>query len=98
MQPLEVTFFKSLHTFVDFLITTKLKTSPGKRLTVEHIASLVGAGFPKATSKETAINGFRKTGLWPVDRHVFKDADFAATSVADRPFQESGAKEQQQPI
>ncbi|KAJ8875917.1 hypothetical protein PR048_023825 [Dryococelus australis] len=58
-----------------------------------HIASLVGAGFPRAASMEMAINSFRKTGSWPVDRHVFTDADFAAVSVIDHPFQESVAKE-----
>ncbi|XP_063241264.1 tigger transposable element-derived protein 6-like [Bacillus rossius redtenbacheri] len=98
LQPLDLAFFKPLNTYYDSAIATKLRTSPGKRLTVEHIASLVGAAFPRAASMDTAINGFRKSGLWPVDRHVFTDADFAASSVTDRPFQKPASKEQEQPI
>ena len=28
----------------------------------------------------TVVNGFRKTCIWPVDRHVFFDRDFAAAA------------------
>jgi hypothetical protein len=30
---------------------------------------------------ETAMNGFKISGLWPVDRNVFTDADFAPSMV-----------------
>ncbi|KAG5875848.1 hypothetical protein JTB14_012968 [Gonioctena quinquepunctata] len=32
-------------------------------------------------------SGFAKTGLWPPDRLVFSEADFAASSVTDRPVE-----------
>jgi hypothetical protein len=34
---------------------------------------------------ETAMNGFRNSGLWPVDRRVFTDDDFTPYMVTDRP-------------
>jgi hypothetical protein len=34
---------------------------------------------------ETAMNGFRNNGMWPVDRYFFMDDDFAPYTVTDRP-------------
>lgn len=34
---------------------------------------------------ETAINGFRKTGIWPINREVFKIHDFAPSETTNRP-------------
>ena len=33
----------------------------------------------------TAINGFRKTGIWPVNPDVFDDHDYAPSATTDRP-------------
>ncbi|KAG5877879.1 hypothetical protein JTB14_028078 [Gonioctena quinquepunctata] len=32
------------------------------------------------------MNSFRKTGLWPPDRFVYSDVDFAAATVSERPI------------
>jgi hypothetical protein len=81
MQPLDVTFFKQLNTFMSSAIATKLREKPGQRLSTEHIASLVGMAFPRAATIQTAVNGLRNSGLWPVDRNVFTDADFVPSVV-----------------
>nr|CAD7203152.1 unnamed protein product [Timema douglasi] len=39
----------------------------------------------RAATMEIAINEFRDSGLWRVDRHVFTDADFAPSAVMDQP-------------
>ena len=36
-----------------------------------------------AASMTNAINGFRKTGIWPVDRLVFKEVDFLTAAPTD---------------
>jgi hypothetical protein len=41
--------------------------------------------FPRAATMETAVNGFRNSGLWPVDRCVFTGDDVAPSMVIDRP-------------
>lgn len=33
----------------------------------------------------TADSGFRKTGIWPVDKNVFDDSDFLPSSTTDIP-------------
>ncbi|KAJ4438232.1 hypothetical protein ANN_14171 [Periplaneta americana] len=63
-----------------------MRELPGQRLNVQHIASLVGVAFPRAANMQIAMNGFRHTGLWPVDRNVFSEADFAPSLVTDRPL------------
>ncbi|KAJ4426056.1 hypothetical protein ANN_27683 [Periplaneta americana] len=85
MQPLDVGFFKPLNTFMGSAIAGRLREKPGQPLTTEHIASLVGVAFPRAATMSTAINAFRAAGIWPVDRHVFSDADFAPSDVTDQP-------------
>ncbi|KAG5862465.1 hypothetical protein JTB14_019950 [Gonioctena quinquepunctata] len=35
---------------------------------------------------ETAMNSFRKTGLWPPDLFVYSDVDFAVATVSERPI------------
>ncbi|KAJ4440924.1 hypothetical protein ANN_10772 [Periplaneta americana] len=86
LQPLDVSFFKPLNTFMSAAISTKMRELPGQRLNVQHIASLVGVTFPRAANMQIAMNGFRLTGLWPVDRNVFSEADFAPFLVTDRPL------------
>lgn len=86
LQPLDVSFFKPLNTFMSAAISTKMRELPGQRLNVQHIASLVGVAFPRAANMQIAMNGFRHTGLWPVDRNVFSEADFAPSLVTDRPL------------
>jgi hypothetical protein len=87
MQLLEVMFFNTLTTYMASAIASNLKENSWQRLSTEHIASLVGTEFSKAATMETAMNGFRNRGLWPVDRCVFTDDDFVPSMVTNRPGQ-----------
>jgi hypothetical protein len=85
MQPLDVTFFKPLSTYVASAVAAKLREKPGQRLSAEHTASLVGMAFPRAARMEKAKNGFRNSGLWPANSCVFTDDDIAPSMVTNRP-------------
>jgi hypothetical protein len=65
------------------VITAKLREKPGQRLLAEHIASPVGMAFLKAATMETAMNVFRNSGLWRVDRCVFVYDDFTPSMITD---------------
>jgi hypothetical protein len=60
-------------------IGAKLRERPGQRL------SLVGMAFQRAAAMQIAMDGFRNSKLWPVDRCVFTDDDFAPAMITYRP-------------
>ncbi|KAI0211623.1 hypothetical protein LSAT2_003552, partial [Lamellibrachia satsuma] len=37
----------------------------------------------------TAMNGFRRTGIYPTDLHIFEDSDFDASLVTDNTYTSS---------
>jgi hypothetical protein len=41
--------------------------NPVRPITHYQISSLIGKAFAKAATLETAMNGFRKTGIYPLD-------------------------------
>ena len=46
------------------------------------LVGFLGKAFPRAAIMNITINGFRKTGLWPPDRHEYTDAEFEALTGA----------------
>ena len=62
-------------------IEKKLRSPPGYGVLTTDVSSLVNEAFSRASTVETAKNAFRKSGIWPLDRNVFTEADFAATTV-----------------
>ncbi|KAG5876821.1 hypothetical protein JTB14_014151 [Gonioctena quinquepunctata] len=48
-------------------------------------AKLYGAAFLKAAGMRTAVNGFKQTGIYPLNRNIFPDHLFAPSTTTDRP-------------
>ena len=85
MQPLDVSFFKSLKNWYNIEVETYLRSSHGKTVNVYLVSKLVGKAFIKAATMESAVNGFRKAGLWPPNRHVF-DGEFDRIEALTAPY------------
>jgi len=83
LQPLDVTVFKSFKTWYNIEIENYLRSSQGTGVGVHLVSRFVNKAFLKAATMETAVNGFRKTGLWPPNRHVFH-AEFNKIEAALR--------------
>ncbi|KAJ2937637.1 hypothetical protein O0L34_g16909 [Tuta absoluta] len=49
----------------------------------DQVGLLLGRSYLQAATMVTAIIGFRKCGIWPVDRNVFTDADFLAAETTN---------------
>ena len=85
LQPLDVSLMKPLNSYTDQAITKWLRNHPGRALTQFQLGAIFGQAYTKAATMNTAINGFRRTGIYPTDRHVFEDSDFNASMVTDIP-------------
>ena len=86
LQPLDVSFMKPLSTFYTQEVEKWLRHNPGKVVTIYQVAELFGQAYIRAATSLTAVNGFRKTGIFPVNRDVFQDHDFAPAETTDVPM------------
>lgn len=77
LQPLDVSFFKPLKTFYTDEMEKWLRDHPGRTVTTFQISMLFGRAYSRAASIGTAVNGFLKTGIYPCNRNVFSDDEYA---------------------
>lgn len=81
LQPLDISVFKPLETYYNQAVEKWMREHPGLAVTQFQVAELLGQAYGKAATVENSVNGFRKCGIWPVNRHVFADVDFAASDA-----------------
>uniref|UniRef100_UPI00358F9432 tigger transposable element-derived protein 2-like n=1 Tax=Myxine glutinosa TaxID=7769 RepID=UPI00358F9432 len=83
IQPLDVSFMTPLSTYYTQEVERWLRQHLGRCVTVFQLASLFGTAYRKSATAENAANGFRKTGIFPVNRNIFQDHEFAPATVTD---------------
>lgn len=84
MQPLDVSFMAPLSTYYSENVRKWMRQNPGRRVTIYEVGKLFGDAFTKAATMETAINGFKKTGIYPLDPGVFSDWMYAPSETTER--------------
>lgn len=85
LQPLDVAFFKPLETFYTQEIEMWLRSNPGLCVTQKQVTQLLANAYARAATLQSAYGGFRATGAWPVNRHVFQEHDFVAAEALTEP-------------
>ena len=85
LQPLDVSFFKPLKPYYYQHLNQWMRAHPGRPVTMFQICQLFGKAYGQATTVGNAVNGFCKTGLFPVNPLVFDDSEFEPANVTDRP-------------
>lgn len=90
LQPLDVSFFKPMETYFTQAVEKWLRSNPGNAVSQYHMTPLLNEAYSRAASIATIVNGYRATGIWPVDRTVFNDSDFAASEALGDDFVEDG--------
>ena len=86
MQPLDVSFFKSLNARYNTTVQTWHRQHPGRPVTEAEFGELFNAAYSNVATVDKAQSGFRKCGICPFDRSVFTDDDFLAAEATDRPL------------
>ncbi|KAB0790217.1 hypothetical protein PPYR_15450 [Photinus pyralis] len=84
LQPLDVSFMFPLSTFHTQECETWMRQNPGRAITIRQVGSIFGKSYLKASTPQNAINGFKKTGIFPLDPNVFPEEAFAASETTDR--------------
>lgn len=99
MQPLDVALMAPLSTYYSQEVAKWQQHHPGRPVTIYQVAELFGSAFLKAASMQTAINGFRKTGIYPLDRNIFPDHAFQPSQTTERVvgLQDDGSPQQHVP-
>ncbi|XP_074038536.1 uncharacterized protein [Leptinotarsa decemlineata] len=80
LQPLDVGFMKPLSVYYDHACTNWLRSHPGRVITTFQISEIFADAYIQAATMSTAINAFKKCGIWPFNQNNFSDSA-ASTDV-----------------
>ncbi|KAJ8947302.1 hypothetical protein NQ318_004552 [Aromia moschata] len=108
-QPLDVTFFKSLKTAYHQECDKYMKSRNYEKIKDTDIAELFGNAYNRVTTIEKALNGFKTTGIFPINRDAFCEEDFVplhednndaqnTTAPGDLPLQENTSQNILEPV
>lgn len=86
LQPLDRGVFGPFKKYFNDGADHWMKNHPGKRLTIYDLPSIAKLALPLASTPRNILAGFSCTGIWPFNREIFSEADFAPSTVTDVPL------------
>ena len=84
LQPLDKTVYGPLKTYYSRAMDGWMRSHPGRTVTISEIPELVNQAFLSAMSPTNITSGFRATGIFPFNRDIFPEEDYAPSMVTDR--------------
>lgn len=85
LQPLDVSFMSPLSSYYTSEVQKWMQQHPGRPVTISQIGKLFGSAYMRAASIQTAVNGFRKTGIQPLNPEIFEDWMFEPAETTNMP-------------
>lgn len=85
-QPLDRCIHNSLKIFYSAECEKWMRNHPGRAITTYQIASILTPAFLKAATTAKAIESFKITGICTFNPDIFRDEDFLASVVTERPM------------
>jgi len=86
LQPLDVSFFKTMNWNYDEEIRNWMREHNGRRVAEEDVAGIFATAYAKSATLKIAISGFQKCGIVPFRKDLFTDEDFLGADVTDQPL------------
>lgn len=83
LQPLDRSVYGPFKKFVNREMDQWMTMHPGSRMTIYDIPQIVAGALPDAVSPRNITSGFKVSGIWPFDRNVFREDEFAPSVVTD---------------
>ena len=62
-----------------------MRNNPGKTMTIFDLPGILRKTQPKSAVSGKIIKGFEVTGIYPFNRNIFTDVEYAPSFVTDRP-------------
>ena len=84
LQPLDRGVYGPLKRYVFSAQDAWMKNNPLRTMTIYDLPAIAREALPKANVPANIINGFKKCGIFPFNRDIFEEHDFAPSSVSDR--------------
>jgi hypothetical protein len=81
VHPLDVAFMNPFKTYYAQEIEMWLKAHEGRVITHCQVAAFLGKAYASSATIEVAVNGFRKTEIFPFQPNVFRDHDSATKTT-----------------
>ena len=85
LQPLDRTCYGPFKTAFGVAMDGWMRSHPGRVVTIYDVPSLVAEAQLHSLTIRNIQNGFRVSGIYPYNRNVFTDEDFAPAEVTNCP-------------
>ena len=85
LQPLDVSVFGPFKTYMRGQLNDYALMHPNKHITEYMLPEFASNAWNSACTPTNVLSGFRATGIWPINRHIFADEAFVGAQVTERP-------------
>ena len=85
LQPLDVSVFGPFKSYLRSLQNQHNLMHPNEPITLHMLPELASGAWTSASTPSNILNGFRATGIWPINCNIFPDDVFVAAQVTERP-------------
>ncbi|KAJ8937365.1 hypothetical protein NQ314_011911 [Rhamnusium bicolor] len=86
LQSLDRAVYGPLKKAVNSACDNWMRNNPSKTMSIYDIPGILKIALPLALTQTNIQAGFRCTGIFPFNRDIFTQLDFAPSSITDRPM------------